>query len=70
MNNDQIKSVESLPVGTVIRGKHGRWTLLGTPAFSHPATGSAKPMFRATALWEGAGGQRVVTLTFSADDAA
>lgn len=68
MNTAQRAAVESLPVGTVINGRYGRWTLLGTPAFSHPATSTAEPCYRATAMWEGNGGQRVVTLTFSEGD--
>jgi hypothetical protein len=68
MTNLQQIAVESLPVGTVINGRHGRWTLLGTPSFSHPATTTAEPCYRATAMWEGKGGPRVVSLTFSAGD--
>lgn len=63
-----LNTVSNLPVGTVINGRHGRWTLLGTPWFSHPSTLDASACYRATAMWEGKGGQRVVVLTFSAKD--
>ena len=60
--------ITSLPVGTVINGRHGRWTLLGTPYASHPSTRDGSPVYRAMALWEGKGGPKTVTLTFAASD--
>jgi hypothetical protein len=63
-------NVSDLPVGTVINGRHGRWTLLGTPRFSHPSTLDASACYRATAMWEGKGGSRVVVLTFAASGVA
>lgn len=63
-----MMKVENLPVGTVINGRYGHWTLLGTPRYSHPGTRDARPCYRAAALWEGKGGQRTVVLTFSSED--
>lgn len=73
MSNDNaattvLETLKSLPVGTVINGRHGRWTLLGTPYASHPSTRDGSPVYRAMALWEGKGGPKTVTLTFAASD--
>ncbi len=57
-----------IEVGSVIRAKHGAWTILGTPVYSHPSTRDGKPVFKAHAYYEGKDGtHNAVTLTLESE---
>ena len=62
-------AVSKLVVGSVIKAKHGSWTVLGTPVYSHPSTCDGKPVYKVPAYYEGKNGShRAVTLTVHEDD--
>lgn len=63
------RAVEGMLVGTVIRAKHGQWTVLGTPVYSYPSTYDGHPVYKVAAYYEGRDGtHRAVTLTVHAND--
>lgn len=55
-------------VGSVIQAKHGFWTVLGTPTYSHPSTCDGKHVYKVPAYYEGNDGSHgAVTLTLQSN---